>query len=953
MASTKNEVNYGRLPLALHGDLGVHPIHMSGFSKSSIPTAMPTIIPSILPLPPEVAAQIKSSTTITSISIVVLGLLANSLDADARRVDINIDLRRGAASIEDDGNGIPPKEFGEYGGLGKQDHTSKINSLSVTHGRNGTFLTSVAALSILSITSHHRAHLPHATLILHHSRPAARLIPAPSHQHLYNREHGTKVNVQDLFGNMPVRVKQRTKGTELGKEDEKQFETLRRQIVGMLLAWHNSVSVTLKSAESSKKMNIRGKEMPTTSAGHGGSSSRNFEVPLICSILSQAGFIEPSDWDTWVKTSARTPLITIKGAISLQPAPSKQAQFVSIGIRPINTEMSSNVLYDEINRLFALSSFGNQEDISDTEDSTKARKSKDGRYKKDGFTNKQLRGGGKGVERWPMFYIRIDIQNSKFCHKDDVDRLGEGTISILVKVLGVMITSFLEENHFRPRARLGCRKQDVSTKAAVLGRGLSSRRSSAIIQGAEATQCTYTDHNFSTWSRIKTGTASKSSGASPSLSSPGCHISTAKGECSRSVDLPKKSMDTPQMLEASSTAVDDPIINHDDEQTLEWRNPISGATILVNARTGLVIPPRPFERPASAPSEHLSSTLSPSYTNTIHRSQPNGKLTRSTSNGFITSKEGSWSSELLKKWENPIFDTTEEGIAQVSFDGPTIETSDVLHGRRHCCSDLDIQKAFTQSSASFSAKLSKQGLKAARVVSQVDKKFILICVNRSPNTNDGEDAELLVLVDQHAADERIRVEGLLADLKTGPMLLPTPLVFEIQAREYRLLSRLAPSFAALGIVYELSAPAGSPKCKIIVKALPAAIAERCRLEPKVLIEMIRSESWKCEEGGGSVAAKTCPQGLLDMLNSRACRSAIMFNDDLTKEECQTLIQWLGKCAFPFQCAHGRPSMVPVVDLGVGASGGGKEAFGSQLTEMDSGNEEKSFGAAWRAWKPDG
>lgn len=80
---------------------------------------MPNIIPSILPLPPEVAAQIKSSTTINSISIVVLGLLANSLDADARRVDINIDLRRGAASVEDDGNGIPPKEFGEDGGLGK------------------------------------------------------------------------------------------------------------------------------------------------------------------------------------------------------------------------------------------------------------------------------------------------------------------------------------------------------------------------------------------------------------------------------------------------------------------------------------------------------------------------------------------------------------------------------------------------------------------------------------------------------------------------------------------------------------------------------------------------------------------------------------------------------------------------------------------------------------------
>ena len=74
---------------------------------------------SILPLPPEVAAQIKSSTTITSLSTVILGLLANSLDADARRVDISVDVRRGAATVEDDGDGIPPKEFGDTGGLGK------------------------------------------------------------------------------------------------------------------------------------------------------------------------------------------------------------------------------------------------------------------------------------------------------------------------------------------------------------------------------------------------------------------------------------------------------------------------------------------------------------------------------------------------------------------------------------------------------------------------------------------------------------------------------------------------------------------------------------------------------------------------------------------------------------------------------------------------------------------
>jgi DNA mismatch repair protein MLH3 len=71
------------------------------------------------------------------------------------------------------------------------------------------------------------------------------------------------------------------------------------------------------------------------------------------------------------------------------------------------------------------------------------------------------------------------------------------------------------------------------------------------------------------------------------------------------------------------------------------------------------------------------------------------------------------------------------------------------------------------------------------------------------------------------------------------------------------------------------------------------------------------------QGAGSWVSKirTCPQGIIDMLNSRACRSAIMFNDELSKEQCEAIVCRLADCAFPFQCAHGRPSLVPLVDLG--------------------------------------
>ena len=81
---------------------------------------MPTGNGSILPLPADVAKQINSSTAIPSLNSVVVGLFKNSLDAGARRIDIEIDHPHGACTVEDDGQGIAPSEFSDEGGLAKQ-----------------------------------------------------------------------------------------------------------------------------------------------------------------------------------------------------------------------------------------------------------------------------------------------------------------------------------------------------------------------------------------------------------------------------------------------------------------------------------------------------------------------------------------------------------------------------------------------------------------------------------------------------------------------------------------------------------------------------------------------------------------------------------------------------------------------------------------------------------------
>ena len=74
---------------------------------------------SIQPLPGDVVAQIKSSIIITSLNGVVSGLLQNSLDARASRINVSVDYSRGNCSVDDDGLGILPSSFHENGGVGE------------------------------------------------------------------------------------------------------------------------------------------------------------------------------------------------------------------------------------------------------------------------------------------------------------------------------------------------------------------------------------------------------------------------------------------------------------------------------------------------------------------------------------------------------------------------------------------------------------------------------------------------------------------------------------------------------------------------------------------------------------------------------------------------------------------------------------------------------------------
>lgn len=764
---------------------------------------------------------------------------------------------------------------------------------------------------------------------------------------------------------MPVRVKQRALQST-NAEVERQLEALYRQIMGLLLAWHLPVSVSLKAAESKKGLRIRAKDTRLREGGRR-NSWRNLDTPLVCGLLSQIGYVEPPDWTNWIKTSARTPFITIRGAISLQPAPSKHVQFISLGLHPINGEKNGNVLYDEVNRLFTSSSFGHQEEGLADKAASSTIGSKDRRLKRDNFTLKQLKGGGKGVDRWPMFYIRIEMQSAGQDCDQDVEKLGEGTLTDLLKVLGAMITSFLDEHHFRPRAKARTRKRELSRNE---DEALTSQRPGVNADTANKTTPKHHRDKFGAWGRVKSGIHVR-----PYASLAGCQLSKSRGGNLEPTSMHFERSVAAQRSVSASNSHNEPNLTQD-EHTVEWMNPLSGTTVLVDARTGIVIDPRLSKRPTSAPSNPKS--MASSTITQGHNVKPYKRLTRTAPSPHTTSEAISWSSDLLKTWKNPVFGITEQPIPQVSFDSPSLETSDILHGRRHCCSDTEVQKTFTQSSSSFSAKLSRDTLKEATVIAQVDQKFILASMSHKPDGSVGGQnlRKILVLVDQHAADERIRVEALLSELQSSPTSLAKPITFELSAHENDLLTRQIPYFADWGIICDITLLPNSPKCRLNVTALPTAIAERCRIEPKLLIELLRGEAWRRAELGivnkpapSNPSSQpnpstynehenkswlhrlpNCPPPLLSMLNSRACRSAIMFNDKLSRDECEILVRKLSECAFPFQCAHGRPSMVPLVEVG---AGGGREVEvdGEDLGRASggAGGRELRFGEAWERW----
>lgn len=154
----------------------------------------------------------------------------------------------------------------------------------------------------------------------------------------------------------------------------------------------------------------------------------------------------------------------------------------------------------------------------------------------------------------------------------------------------------------------------------------------------------------------------------------------------------------------------------------------------------------------------------------------------------------------------------------------------------------------------------------------------------------------LVLIDQHAAHERVLYEKLLKrnkDVLSQKLLIPITL--DLSLSDCRFIESNRAVFSALG--FELDT-FGERTVK--VNAIPAALRQdNAGGMLKDILAMITENG---TFNGRTDSAK---------LAQAACKAAVKAHDKLTMEECNALLDQMAECELPYCCPHGRPTIINI------------------------------------------
>ncbi|MHB8140169.1 MAG: DNA mismatch repair endonuclease MutL [Vulcanimicrobiaceae bacterium] len=168
-----------------------------------------------------------------------------------------------------------------------------------------------------------------------------------------------------------------------------------------------------------------------------------------------------------------------------------------------------------------------------------------------------------------------------------------------------------------------------------------------------------------------------------------------------------------------------------------------------------------------------------------------------------------------------------------------------------------------------------------RVLEQIAATYIL-----------ATDGQALVLVDQHAAHERVAYEQIVARAKAmmanEPLLVP--LVLELSPQQSRVLDGMLEFLREGGLQIE---PFGERSYRLV--ATPAGYGARPFDMAGLLADL-----------AGEAPQRSVRERVWASL---ACHSVTVAGERLEFEEMSTLLERLQRCENPMHCPHGRPTLV--------------------------------------------
>ncbi|MBX3364099.1 MAG: DNA mismatch repair endonuclease MutL [Phycisphaeraceae bacterium] len=163
-----------------------------------------------------------------------------------------------------------------------------------------------------------------------------------------------------------------------------------------------------------------------------------------------------------------------------------------------------------------------------------------------------------------------------------------------------------------------------------------------------------------------------------------------------------------------------------------------------------------------------------------------------------------------------------------------------------------------------------------------------------------QDAEGIVIVDQHALHERVMFEALLAriaerDLESQQLLMPVPV--EVEPAHMALLEPLTPLLRRIGICAEPLGPR-----TIGVHAFSGFLFER-KVEP---VEFMQDLFDRAAADG---FAPDSEEALRDVLDMMACKAAVKAGDHLADAQLAALMELREDVERSSNCPHGRPTSI--------------------------------------------